>query len=112
MLDSDMVRIRHMLDAARDAVNFATGKSREDLDEDRMLVLALIKSIEIIGEAANIVTTECREKCPKIAWLDIIGMRNRLIHAYFDINVDIVWDTVTNELPPLITSLDNIVNAE
>jgi uncharacterized protein with HEPN domain len=98
-----------MLDAAREAVSFTEGKSREDLESDRKLVLSIVKSIEIIGEAARKLTTERRESHPDIPWQDIIGMRNRLIHAYFDINLDTVWDTVTNELPPLIGNLEEII---
>lgn len=105
MLHSDAIRLRHMLDAALEAQSFVIGKSRIDLDGDRMLVLSLVKSIEIIGEAATKVSDEARSDNPVIPWQDITAMRNRLIHAYFDINLDIVWDTVTEELPPLIYKL-------
>jgi uncharacterized protein with HEPN domain len=68
----------------------------------------LVKDIEIIGEAATNVSEDCREQFPHIPWRSIINMRNRLIHAYFDINLDIVWQTVTEDLPYLITELDKI----
>ena len=110
MHSNDTIRLRHMLDAAREAVSFAAGKNRGDLDTDRMRVLALVKEIEIIGEAAFKVSQECRQKCPSIPWPDIIGMRHRLIHAYFDVDLDIVWDTVTNELPALITVLQQLLS--
>lgn len=100
-----------MLDAAREAVSFAEGKVRKDLESDRMLLLSLVKSIEIIGEAAAKLRPEYRGKHPDVPWQDIIGMRNRLIHAYFDINLDTVWDTVTNELPPLIEDLEKITGS-
>jgi uncharacterized protein with HEPN domain len=109
MRDDDIIRLKHMLDAAREAVSFTEGKSRKDFETDRKLVLSIVKSIEIIGEAARKLTTEGRESHPDIPWQDIIGMRNRLIHAYFDINLDTVWDTVTNELPPLIEDLVEII---
>jgi uncharacterized protein with HEPN domain len=109
MQSSDRVRLQHMLDAALEAQGFAVGKSRADLDKDRLLTLSLVKLIEIIGEAANGTTTECRNQCLEIPWLDIIGMRHRLIHAYFDVNLDIVWATVANDLPPLIAALDRIL---
>ena len=64
-----------------------------------MLVLALIKCVIIIGEAANKVSNECKQELPRVPWVDIVGMRHRLIHGYFDINLDIVWSTVTRELP-------------
>lgn len=111
MHKNDAIRLRHMLDAAREALSFATGKTRSDLDTDRMLVLSLVKSIEIIGEAASRVSLECRSECPAISWADVIAMRNRLIHAYFDINLDIVWQTVKEEVPPLIIDLEKVLSS-
>lgn len=99
-----------MHDAARLAIDFTAGKNRNDLDNNIALVLAIVKAIEIIGEAASKVTAECRTECSEIPWQDIIGMRHRLIHAYFDINLDIVWQTVTTEMPILITELEKALN--
>jgi len=73
------------------------------------LALALVKDIEIIGEAASRVSEACQAANPQIPWADIIGMRNRLIHAYFDINLNIVWDTITANLVPLIAELVQIL---
>ncbi len=70
-----------------------------------MLVLALIKSVEIIGEAGASVSREGREATPDVPWPEIVGMRNRLVHAYFDVNLDVVWTTVRHDLPPLVTAL-------
>jgi uncharacterized protein with HEPN domain len=109
MRKDDIVRLRHMLDASIEAVSFVKNKTRNSLDDDRKLVLSLVKSIEIIGEAAANVTTECRKEFSHIPWRDIISMRNRLIHAYFDINLDILWKTVEEDLPPLIADLEKIV---
>ncbi len=101
-----------MLDAAREAQSFAQGQTRKDIDSSRMLVLALVKDIEIVGEAATRVSEDVQRSHPEIPWPDIIGMRHRLIHAYFEINLDILWETVTTDLPPLIASLENIVPTE
>jgi uncharacterized protein with HEPN domain len=101
MRRDDGIRLRHMLDATQEAISFASGKMREDLDNDRMLVLSLVKEIEIIGEAATKISEDCRRELPEIPWRNIVTMRNRLIHGYFDINLDIVWKTVAEELPPL-----------
>lgn len=109
MRKDDIIRIRHMLDAAKEARHFAEGKKRSDLDKGRMLTLSILKSIEIIGEAASKVTKETREYCTEIPWASIIAMRNRLIHVYFDIDLDRLWDTVTDDLPPLIVALERIV---
>jgi len=77
-----------------------------------MLVLSLVKSIEIIGEAASRVSKESRERSPEISWAVIVAMRNRLIHAYCDVDLDRVWDTITSDLPPLILSLENLLRKE
>lgn len=99
-----------MLDAAQEADEFAAGKSRRDLDDDRQLQHSLIRCIEIIGEAAARIDVEFRSKNPEIPWADIIGMRNRLIHAYFDIELDIVWRTCTDELPALIEQIETLLD--
>jgi len=109
MRRDDLIRIRHMLDAAKEALSFAKNRSRGDLDSDRMLVLSIVKSIEIIGEAASKVTQETKEAYTGLPWANIIAMRNRLIHVYFDIDLDRVWDTITDDLPQLVTSLQKMV---
>jgi uncharacterized protein with HEPN domain len=101
-----------MLDAAKEALSFAQNKTRGDLDLERMLVLSIVKSIEIIGEAASKVTQETRETVTELPWANIIAMRNRLIHVYFDIDLDRVWDTITDDLPPVIAALEKIVQKE
>jgi len=112
MRKDDTIRLLHMLDAAHEAIEFAQGKARVDLNGDRKLVLALVKAIEIIGEAAFQVSHDTRGKLPGIPWEDIVGMRHRLIHAYFDINLDILWRTVQDDLPQLIDELDRITQGE
>ena len=111
MLNHDAIRLRHMFDAAVEAVRFTESEMRGSLDTDKKLVLALVKCIEIIGEAAAKVSIECREEMKDIPWPAIISMRNRLIHAYFDINLDILWNTVELDLPQLVDKLDKILYA-
>jgi uncharacterized protein with HEPN domain len=105
----DLIRLRHMLEAAREAIAFGSRRDREELIRDRMLALALVKGIEIIGEAASKVSPETRSKHVEIPWVDIIGMRNRLIHVYFDIDFDRLRDTIEIDLPPLIANLERLV---
>ena len=112
MRKHDAIRLRHMLEAAREAEHFIKGKTRDDLSIDRKLELALVKCVEIVGEAATNVSKEYRDDLQQIPWADIIGMRNRLIHAYFEINLDILWKTITDDLPPLIIELERIVHPE
>lgn len=108
MSDNDVVRLRHMLEAAKEAQSYLIDKKRSDLDNDRMLVHSLVRCLEIVGEAAASVSTQCRNELASIPWPDVVAMRNRLIHAYFDINLDLVWDTVVDDIPPLIAVLDEI----
>lgn len=108
MQRDDVVRLRHMLDAAKEAIGFVRGRTRADLDSDRQLALALVKAIEIVGEAAYQVSPTTRAQLTEVPWIDIIGMRHRLVHAYFDINMDVLWRTVHDDLPPLIDVLERI----
>jgi uncharacterized protein with HEPN domain len=105
MLAEDRVRLRHMVEAGESAVQFVAGHQRADLDEDRMLLFALVRAIEVLGEAASKISEETRATHAGIPWRAIIGMRNRLIHAYFEINTEIVWQTVTQEIPALLPPL-------
>jgi uncharacterized protein with HEPN domain len=101
-----------MLKHAREAVAFARGKSRADLDAERLLSLALTRLLEIIGEAAGRVPEGVRARHPEIPWPQIVGLRNRLIHGYDSVDLDILWQVVTGDLPPLITSLESIIAEE
>lgn len=94
MRKDDLVRLRHTSGAAREAITFCDGRTRADLDSDRMLLLSIVKDIEILGEAATQLTDEVRKELSGFPWDDIVGMRHRLVHAYFRINLDIVWQTV------------------
>ncbi|MDO8137882.1 MAG: DUF86 domain-containing protein, partial [Candidatus Brocadiales bacterium] len=96
--------------AAREAVELAAGKSRQDIENERTLNLSLVKLIEIVGEAANRVSPEGRAKYPSIPWLQIIGTRNRLIHGYDNIDFDILYQTIFQDLLPLIAELEKIVS--
>ncbi len=107
--DEDIVRLRHMLEASRKAVEFARERSRADLDTDEQLALALRKLIEILGEAAKHVSASFREDHPRIPWTQVARTRDRLIHAYYDVDYDIVWVIVTRHLPPVIAELEKVL---
>lgn len=109
---SDRIRLQHMLNAANDAISFSNGRTKTDLDTDRMYTLSLVKCIEIIGEAAGRVTSETRQSVPNIPWSDIRGMRNRLIHVYYDVNHEILWQTLKQDVPPLISTLTDVLKQE
>jgi uncharacterized protein with HEPN domain len=107
--EADRVRITHMLWEAQQGVAFMEGRSRSDLLDDALLNHAVVRAIEIVGEAAAQVTRETRDALPRIPWSDIIGMRNRVIHAYHAVNLDVVWKTVTEDLPSLIETLTDVL---
>lgn len=107
--ENDPIRLRHMLDAARTIQEFSTGKSRLDLEADRMFSLAVVRLLEILGEASAHVADETRTRYPAIEWRRISDMRNRVIHAYFDVEGDIVWDSIVTYIPPLIAELEAIL---
>ena len=105
--DTD-VRLHHMLDAAREAAQMAQGKTRADLDTDRPLNLSLVRLLEIVGEAASRVPIGERTRYSGIPWAQIVGLRNRLIHGYDNVDFDILWEIVIHELPLLIAELEKI----
>jgi uncharacterized protein with HEPN domain len=98
-----------MLDAALEIEQYVQSSTREDLNHDRKLVHSLVHLLEIIGEAAAQVSEETRVGASWIPWPVIIGMRNRLIHAYFSINLDVVWKTSTEDMPPLAAGLRRLL---
>lgn len=100
-----------MLDAAHKIRHYTAGKSRADLDTDELLALAIVRLFEILGEAAANVTPETRIKYPQIPWQDIADTRNRVIHGYFDIELDIIWYTVDGNIPPLIAELEAVLSS-
>jgi uncharacterized protein with HEPN domain len=105
----DQVRLQHILDAALEIQQYVQSATREDLNRDRKLVHSLVHLFEIIGEAATQVSDELRENVPEIPWFVIIGMRKRLIHAYFAIDLNVVWSTATIDIPLLIVELKKLV---
>ncbi len=109
MNEADQVRLRHMLDAARAAASFVEGKTRADLETDLMFAFALVRAIEIVGEAASRISKEEQQNYPQISWKNITGMRNKIIHDYFDIDYDVVWETVRLRIPELIVELEKII---
>lgn len=112
MSPDDRWRISHMIEAAEQALVFVQGRCRADLDSDAMLRMALTRTVEIVGEAAAQVSEAGRQEIPGVRWPAIVGMRNRLVHAYFSINANILWDTVQRDLPPLVAQLRNALSLD
>jgi uncharacterized protein with HEPN domain len=106
--DSD-VALRQMFDHAREAMILSKGKSAQELVDDRVLSLAIVRLMEIVGEAANRIPQEQRSKYPEIPWTQIISLRNRLIHGYDAIDYEILWQILNHDLPNLVFSLDRVL---
>ena len=107
----DLVSIRQMCDHAAEAIQLAHGRTRHDLDADRLFALALTRLLEILGEAAGRVSITTRNRIPGVAWSSIVGLRNHLIHGYDQVDFDILWKIVDHDLAPLVVELDAILNA-
>ena len=112
MKPDDRVRLCHIVDALSAAIRFTEGRSREDLDRDQMLAFAVLHAIQIVGEAAGKISAEFRDQYPQIPWALIMGMRHRLVHAYFDVNHDILWTTATESVPELLAQIDRLLSSD
>ena len=108
MLKDDAVYLGHMLDGARKVVVRIQSKLREDYEASEDLQIILAYLIQTIGEAASRVTLEMRDRHPEIPWKQIIGMRNRIVHDYMNIDADIVWEVATRNIPALIIQLETL----
>lgn len=97
----DKERLLHMLEAISNIREFTQGVSREVLFSDKMRYFAVVKNIEIIGEAAHMLTEDFRSSHSELPWKAIIGMRNVIVHDYINIHEDLLWDTIQNDLDPL-----------
>ena len=109
MSNRDYIRFQHMLDASLAAVSHLSEKSRDELDHNRLLLNGVVRELEILGEAASQISPDIREKFSSLPWKEMVGLRNRLIHAYFDVNNQTVWLVVKESLPPLISQLEQIL---
>jgi len=105
----DSVTLRQMLDHIEEAVSLTSGRLRDHLDSDRVLYLAVLKLLEIVGEAAGRVSGSFQASHPEIPWRQIVGTRNRLVHGYDAVDRDVLWEIVTADFPPLALALKPLV---
>ncbi len=111
MENKDLARLKHILDSVEAILSFAKRKRRASLDRDRLLRSAILRELEIIGEAANKVSEKTKKKFPQLPWKELIGMRNRLIHAYFDVDHEIIWKTIRDYLPSFRQEVKQIIDS-
>ncbi|HPG65640.1 MAG TPA: DUF86 domain-containing protein [Candidatus Hydrogenedentes bacterium] len=110
--DADITRLRHMVEAIREILEFVHGRDQQSLLCERPIQHLVLRNLEILGEAASRLSPECRQQYPEIPWRDMIDLRNRLVHVYFDLNLDIIWSTVQQDLPELLSSLEAFLQDE
>lgn len=103
-------RIRHMLDGIAECRSFVSGMSEEQLGDDKRTLYAVVWTLTMIGEAARHVPQEVVDAYPEIPWHQMRGMRNHIVHGYDQIKLEIVWDVVTKELPPLVEPLNKVLD--
>jgi uncharacterized protein with HEPN domain len=111
MRPDDRTRILHMIEAAETVADFLFGREHADLDIDRMLLFAVLRAVEVFGEAAAKVSPETRAATCKVPWPQIIWTRNRLIHGYFEVNRNILWKTASEEMPALLPVLRELIGS-
>jgi len=101
----DRIYVGHMLETASKALRIVESKTRADYDQDETLRLALTHLVQVIGEASRLVSKQFRDQHDRVPWDDIAGMRHRIVHDYLRVDEDIVWKTVTEDMPSLIALL-------
>ena len=104
----DLDCIEDILEAARRAIDYCAGVTYNEFIADTKTQDAVARNIEILGEAVKCLSETVRRESPAVPWKNIAGMRDRLIHGYFGVNWDIVWDVVKNDLPPLMADLETL----
>ncbi|NLG97507.1 MAG: DUF86 domain-containing protein [Chloroflexi bacterium] len=112
MPKDNWIYVGHMLDMSLQAKEILSGKDRVNYDQDVVLRLALTHLVQVIGEAAQHVSKEFQDLYPQVPWREIIGMRHRIVHDYLNVDEDVVWEVVQNDLPRLVTILESIIPPE
>jgi len=108
--ERDLVYLRHIRDAVLQIQEYVRGVDESEFRDDEILQDALIRQLSIIGEAAGQLSDETRRQAPSVPWTDIYGMRNKLVHDYFGVDLDAVWDTVQKDLDPLLRKVEDLID--
>jgi uncharacterized protein with HEPN domain len=107
--EHDRVFIAQMIEAAEAALEFCDGETREQFLDDRLVAFAVVRAIQLVGQAARGVSIEVQDARPEIPWRQMIGMRNVVVHDYADVDLTLVWKTVHDDLPGLIERLQAVL---
>jgi len=108
----DLIRLFHMYTSGREAIDSAKGLTRRELETDRQLQHTLIHCLQIIGEAANKTSAEFKKAWPKVPWRELVRLRHHLVHVYFQVDLDVVWKSVTEDLPQMLPEIESMLVAK
>jgi uncharacterized protein with HEPN domain len=111
-LHEDSLYARHMFESAQKALIFVTGKTRDDYQQDEVLWLALMHLVQTIGEAARNTSKDFQSEHPEIPWKSIMGIRHRIVHNYTDVDEEVIWRTINDDLAPLIQALEPFISLQ
>lgn len=111
LLSDDTTRLRHIIEAAGEALGYVEYMERDEFKASRPMQHSVVRCIEIVGEAASRLSPALRQANPQVPWSDIIGMRNRIVHAYFDIDAEIVWRTAREDFPGFLAEIELIAKS-
>ena len=106
---SDEIRLRHILESINFIETFTTGKVKEDIFKNFMYRFSIERQLEIIGEAANNLSPSLIEKNTDVPWPQIISFRNFIVHEYFVLDLELIWDVIVNHIPSFKTQVENIL---
>jgi len=112
MRENDLKRLNNMLEVSTDALDLVQDKTREDLDRDKQLTLSLVKYLEMIGSAAARISGECQDNCEPVPWDQVTEMKQQVVHTYWDIDRDWVWEKMKKDLPALKKALEILLSPE
>ncbi len=104
--------LRDILEHAEKTQDFISGMTRDDFLQDEKTVFAIIRALEVVGEATKKIPREVREKYPNVPWREMAGTRDKLIHDYFGVNLGVIWKTATEDIPALIPLIRQILKNE